>query len=398
MSSYNVSYCLDTKQYKYKSGGWYMEGYNKKTKSRAKRGIRIALMLVLLVISCTAGFFVAKARVALDQTLNHVTRDYGSKLSSVDLSGIKVKSDDNIVNILLIGNDKREEKYYTNQRGLRDVIMIATMDRKHGMLKLTSLMRDLRVFVPAADGYEKFNAATNHEGEVKSLYKTIAHNFNIKLDGYVEVDFDAFKEVVNALGGVEVNLTDTEVRYLSITNYIQKKKNRQGLVTGKQVLNGDQALGYCRIRKGFDMIGEPVVTASGLIDDYGRTWRQRAVLNSAFEKLKTKSLTTWYDIASKVMPYITTDLDNNQIFEYMKSVATMGTTDIYQLQIPHNPYFRESERGEFDDSYLIPTDGVSGEQNIEKNKDVLNQFIFEYDGNEEFEFKDSSLEDTENSY
>ena len=375
-----------------------MEGYNKKTKSRTKRGIRIALMLVLLVISCTAGFFVAKARVALDQTLNHVTRDYGSKLSSVDLSGIKVKSDDNIVNILLIGNDKREEKYYTNQRGLRDVIMIATMDRKHGMLKLTSLMRDLRVFVPAADGYEKFNAATNHEGEVKSLYKTIAHNFNIKLDGYVEVDFDAFKEVVNALGGVEVNLTDTEVRYLSITNYIQKKKNRQGLVTGKQVLNGDQALGYCRIRKGFDMIGEPVVTASGLIDDYGRTWRQRAVLNSAFEKLKTKSLTTWYDIASKVMPYITTDLDNNQIFEYMKSVATMVTTDIYQLQIPHNPYFRESERGEFDDSYLIPTDGVSGEQNIEKNKDVLNQFIFEYDGKEEFEFKDSSLEDTENSY
>lgn len=375
-----------------------MEGYNKKTKSRTKRGIRIALMLVLLVISCTAGFFVAKARVALDQTLNHITRDYGSKLPSVDLSGIKVKSDANIVNILLIGNDKREEKYYTNQRGLRDVIMIATMDRKHGMLKLTSLMRDLRVFVPAADGYEKFNAATNHEGEVKSLYKTIAHNFNIKLDGYVEVDFDAFKEVVNALGGVEVNLTDTEVRYLSITNYIQKKKNRQGLVTGKQVLNGDQALGYCRIRKGFDMIGEPVVTASGLIDDYGRTWRQRAVLNSAFEKLKTKSLTTWYDIASKVMPYITTDLDNNQIFEYMKSVATMGTTDIYQLQIPHNPYFRESERGEFDDSYLIPTDGVSGEQNIEKNKDVLKQFIFEYDGNEEFKFKDSSLEDTENSY
>lgn len=371
---------------------------NKKTRSRAKSGIRAVLAFLLLVISCTTGFFVAKARVTLDQTLNHVTRDYGSKLSSVDLSGIKVKSDDNIVNILLIGNDKREEKYYTNKRGLRDVIMIATMDKKHGMLKLTSLMRDLRVFVPAADGYEKLNAATNHEGEVKSLYKTIAHNFNIKLDGYVEVDFDAFKEVVNALGGVEVNLTDTEVRYLTITNYIQKKKNRQGLVTGKQVLNGDQALGYCRIRKGFDMIGEPVVTASGLIDDYGRTWRQRAVLNSSFEKLKTKPLTTWYDIASKVMPYITTDLDNNQIFEYMKSVATMGTTDIYQLQIPHNPYFRESERGEFDDSYLIPTDGVSSVQNIEKNKEVINQFIFEYDGKEEFEFKDSFQESTGNSY
>jgi len=370
----------------------------KRRKSRVKSSVKIIFILLFLVISGTAGFFVAKARVTFNKTLNHVNRDYNSKLSSVDLSGIKVKSDNDIVNILLIGNDRRDEKYYSNKRGLTDVIIIATMDRKHGTLKLSSVMRDLRVYVPASGSYEKINAATNYEGEVKSLYKTLAHNFNIKLDGYVQVDFDAFKEVVNAVGGVEVELTDTEARYLSITNYIQKKKNRRGLKAGKQVLNGDQALGYCRIRKGIDMIGEPVVTASGLIDDYGRTWRQRAVLNSAFEKLKTKSLTTWYDIASKVMPYITTDLDNNQIFEYMKSVATMGTTYIYQLQIPHNPYFRESERGEFDDSYLIPTDGVSGEQNIEKNKDVLNQFIFEYDGKEEFEFKDSSLEDTENSY
>lgn len=364
----------------------------KKRKSRVKNSVKIIFLLFFLVISGTAGFFVAKARVTFNQTLNHVKRDYNSKLSSVDLSGIKVKSDDDIVNILLIGNDKRDEKYYSNDRGLRDVIMIATMDRKHGMLKLSSVMRDLRVYVPAAGSYEKINAATNHEGEVKSLYKTLAQNFNIKLDGYVEVDFDAFKEVVDALGGVEVELTDTEARYLSITNYIKKKKYRKGLKAGKQVFNGEQALGYCRIRKGKDMIGEPVVTASGLIDDYGRTWRQRAVISSAFEKLKTMPLTKWYDIADKVLGYVVTDLDNDQIFQYMKDVATMGTTDIYQLRIPHNPYFRESSLGEFGpgNDCLVPTDGVSGEQDIEKNKEVLEQFIFEYNGKGEFEFKDSS--------
>ena len=364
----------------------------KKRKSRVKNSVKIIFLLFFLVISGTAGFFVAKARVTFNQTLNHVKRDYNSKLSSVDLSGIKVKSDDDIVNILLIGNDKRDEKYYSNDRGLRDVIMVATMDRKHGMLKLSSVMRDLRVYVPAADSYEKINAATNHEGEVKSLYKTLAQNFNIKLDGYVEVDFDAFKEVVDALGGVEVELTDTEARYLSITNYIKKKKYRKGLKAGKQVFNGEQALGYCRIRKGKDMIGEPVVTASGLIDDYGRTWRQREVISSAFEKLKTMSLTKWYDIANKVMGHIVTDLDNDHIFQYMKDVAAMGTTDIYQLRIPHNPYFRESSPGEFGpgNDCLVPTDGVSGEQNIEKNKEVLEQFIFEYNGKGEFEFKDSS--------
>lgn len=374
-------------------GGHIMGNNGKKQKkkgSRAKNGFKVIFMLVMLVASGTAGFFVAKARVTFNQTLNHVERDYNSKLSTVDLSGIKVKSDNDIVNILLIGNDKRDEKYYTNERGLRDVIMIATMDRKHGMLKLSSIMRDLRVYVPAIDNYEKINSATNHEGEVKSLYKTLAQNFNIKLDGYVEVDFDAFKEAVDALGGVEVELTDTEVRYLSITNYIRKKKYRKGLKVGKQVLNGEQALGYCRIRKGKDMIGEPVVTASGLIDDYGRTWRQRAVLTAAFEKLKTMPLTKWYGIAEKVMGYIVTDLDNDQIFDYMKAVATMGTTDIYQLRIPHNPYFRESETGEFGpgNDCLVPTDGMSGEWSIEKNKEVLEQFIFDYNGKGEFEFKE----------
>lgn len=371
----------------------------RKKKGRAKRNaIKAILMAAVIVLSAGAGYLAAKARVSLDNTLNHITRDYGSKLSAVDLSGIKVKSDNKIVNILLIGNDKRDEKYYTNKRGLRDVVMIGTMDKKHGMLKLSSIMRDLRVYVPAAGGYEKINSATNHEGEIKSLYKTIAQNFNIKLDGFVEVDFDAFKEVIDELGGVEVNLTDTEARYLSITNYIQKKRYRKGLKTGKQVLNGEQALGYCRIRKGKDMIGEPVVTASGLIDDYGRTWRQRAVISAAFEKLKTKPVTSWYKIADKVLGnYVITDLGNDQIFEYIQSVATMGTTDIYQLQIPHSPYFRESPKYEFGgndpNEYLVPTDGVSDDQDIEKNKEVLNQFIFDYNGEGEFEFKETGTED-----
>lgn len=365
---------------------------DKKEKNSVKNGFKIVFMLVFLIVSGTTGFFVAKARVKLDQTLSHVERDYNSKLSTVDLSGIKVKSDNDIVNILLLGNDRRDEKYYSNNRGLTDVIMVATMDRKHGVLKLSSIMRDLRVYIPEAGGYGKINAAANYEGGVKSLYKTLAQNFNIKLDGYVQVDFDAFKTVIDELGGVEVELTDTEMRYLSITNYIKKKKYRKGLKTGKQVFNGEQALGYCRIRKGKDMIGEPVVTVNGLIDDYGRTWRQRAVLGAAFEKLKTMPLTKWYEIADKVMGHIATDLDNDQILQYIKDVATMGTTNIYELRIPYNPYFRESYKGEFNDSCLVPTNGLSSSLDIGKNKDVLNQFIFEYDGKNEFEFADSYKE------
>ena len=355
---------------------------SKKSKKRVKRRSRFKniFMLVLLIISGTAGFFAAKAQVAFNYTLNHVERDYNSKLSTVDLSGIKVKSDDDIVNILFTGNDAREEKYYTNEQGLRDVIMIATMDKKHGILKLTSLMRDTWVYIPAAEKYGRINSATNYEGKYKSLYKTIAQNFNIKLEGFVEVDFNAFKKVIDALGGVEVELTDTEVRYLSQTNYIQKKKFRKGLVVGKQTLNGEQALGYCRIRKGKDIIGEPVVTVSGLTDDYGRTWRQRAVISSAFEKLKTMPISSWYDIANKVLEDVVTDLDNEQIIGYMKDVALMGTMEIHQLQIPQEPYFYwDSSTG------LVLTDGISSESNTAKNAEIMQKFIFDYDGEGDFE-------------
>lgn len=364
---------------------------SKKKNTNKKSGIAKKIIFgIMLMLSITVGFFVAKAKLTITQSLNHVTRDYDSKLSKVDLKGIKVKSDKNIVNILLIGNDARVEKGYENERGLMDVIMIATMDKKHGTLKLSSIMRDTIVYVPDAGKNMKINAATNYEGGVQSLYKTIAQNFNVKLDGYVQVSFDSFRKVVNALGGVEVELTDSEMRYLSQTNYIKKKKNRQGLIVGKQVLNGDQALGYCRIRKGMDIIGEPVVTVSGLTDDFGRTWRQRAVLGAAFAKLKTMPMSKWYDIANAVLEDIVTDLENDDIIKYMKDVALMGTTDIHQLQIPRNPYYRDSYKDEFPDgSCLVPTDGVSSDVNPEMNSKVLNQFIFEYDGEEEFEFVES---------
>ena len=158
-------------------------------------------MALLLVISGVAGFFVAKAQVTFNNTLNHVNRDYDTALKDVDLSGIKVNSDENVDNVLIVGNDYREEKGY-DESGLTDTKIIATMDTKHKNLKLTSLMRDMVVDIPD-HGLNKLNAA-NSFGGIQLLYKTIAQNFNIELDGYVEVGFNAFEKIVNAVGGVDV--------------------------------------------------------------------------------------------------------------------------------------------------------------------------------------------------
>lgn len=331
---------------------------------------------ILLVISGFVGFLVAKAQVTFYDSLDHVNRDYDTVLENVDLSGIKVNSDDDIVNILVIGNDYRKEANY-GASGLTDTMIIATMDLKHGTLKTTSLMRDLYVEIPGY-GYNKLNSA-NSFGGIELLYKTIATNFSIELDGYVEVDFKAFTDVVDAVGGVEIEVTESEATYLNTTNYIRDKKSRNVKV-GKQTLNGAQALGYCRIRK-------QGTTVNGLRDDYGRTWRQRTVINAVFDKVKSLPMTDWLKIANKVLKNVKTDLTNEKIIAYITDVVTMGTTEIHQLQIPVRGYYRGSQNGEFSvGSCLVMTDGVNSVFSTSANTEALNNFIFDYDGKEPFSY------------
>lgn len=337
----------------------------------------------LLIVSGVVGFVLAKAQVTFESTMKHVHRDYDTVLKDVDLSGINVNSDDNIVNVLVVGNDYREEKYYTAS-GLTDTMMIATIDMKHNTLKLTSLMRDILVDIPD-NGQNKLNAA-NSFGGIKLLYKTIAQNFGIELDGYVEVSFGAFEKIVNLVGGVEVELTESEAQYLNTTNYISKKKYRNVKV-GKQTLNGNQALGYCRIRKGG-------TTINGLRDDYGRTWRQRTVTAAVFDKVKKQPMTKWVDMAQKVLDgNVKTDLTNEQILSYMKNVIMLGTLEIHQLQIPVEGYYRGSNSEYSCGSCLVMTDGVNSNLDASANAEALRQFIFNYNGKKKFTYGTFTQED-----
>lgn len=337
------------------------------------------LMGILLVLSATAGFFVAKAQVLYNNSLNQINRDYDTALANVDLSGIHVNSDDQIVNILVVGNDYREERGY-GASGLTDTMIIATMDMKHGTLKTASLMRDLVVEIPG-HGKNKLNSA-NSFGGIELLYKTIATNFNIELDGYVEVGFAAFTNIIDKVGGIELELTESEASYLNSTNYIRNKKSRNVKV-GKQTLNGAQALGYCRIRKG------GVTTINGLRDDYGRTWRQRTTINAVFNKIKKLPMTDWLDIANVVLKKVTTDLTNEQITEYLKDAVSLGTTTINQMQVPVQGYFRSGYNGEYSfGSCIVMTSGGTA-WDTSANAEALNQFVFDYDGKEEFKYSRS---------
>lgn len=227
--------------------------------------------------------------------------------------------EDQVINLLLIG----EEGIYDDDLGRSDSSMILTINKEQKTLKLTSLMRDILVQIP---GYldNKLNAAY-HNGGGKLLTETIEKNFGIQIDGYVIVNFQGFEDIVDELGGVEIELTAEEAAYLNSHNYISKKKYRN-VVPGKQVFNGNQALGYCRVRY--------VISSNHQAGDFGRTERQRRVLLTLFEKYKSKNPVEMVKIAKKLLGYVSTNLDNTEILTYVTEAAMLGCDTIDTLNIP----------------------------------------------------------------
>lgn len=317
---------------------------NRKKKRRRRIFARV-LTCMLAILAIAGGSAAARVKYEVTSAFSSMNRDTNSDFAASINEG-NLLSEDDIVNILLIGSDKRAT---WKQTGRSDSVMIATIDNKHKQLKLTSLMRDMYLSIP---GYEdnRFNAAYSFGG-VNLMYQTIAENFGIKLDGYVLVDFAAFTDVIDRVGGVKLELTQEEYEYLTTAYH---RGSVLKVKAGMNVLNGEQALAYTRIRQ----------DARG---DFGRTERQRKVIEALFTEAKSMSFTELYNMAKKILPNVSTDLTDDAIVSYMKTILFMGTTDISQLRIPvNNSYENQTIRGM---KVLVP--------DLDVNKDVLSTFLFE---------------------
>lgn len=272
------------------------------------------ILSIFLVIGIAVGGVLGYYDARLEASVNT-----GKKLSDLDVDG-NLTFDKDVVNILLVGSDHGAIE---GDHGRSDSIMIATVNFKTKELKLTSLMRDMYVEIPD-HGKNKLNAAYAYGG-VELLYKTIAKNFGIKIDNYCVVDFETFEKVINKVGGVEISLEEKEAEYLNSTNYISKKKYRN-VKAGKQTLNGNQALGYARIRY--------VVSKKYGDGDFGRTGRQRAVIQAALNKVLDQSVTKIADIALDALKDVSTDMTASYLKSLVLKVVQMGTTEIDQMRIP----------------------------------------------------------------
>lgn len=290
-----------------------------KKKMSVKKKALIGVLGSVAVIAIAIVLFV---NYALNQ-INYETREdvvFAQPTGTAVPAPTPEPENKEVVNILLLGE---ESIYDGDGNGRSDAILIATINGEQKSLKLTSMTRDMYVDIP---GYSKnkLNAAYHNGGGFLTM-DTIEQNFKVDITGYVRVDFTAFETIVDKLGGVEIELTADEADYLNRKNYISNPSYRN-VREGSQLLNGNQALGYCRVRYR--------TASNGERDDFGRTYRQRTVLKAIFDKYKTKNPVEMVRIGTDLLPYVTTNMTKSQLVSYLTMAASFGTTELETMRIP----------------------------------------------------------------
>ena len=234
-----------------------------------------------------------------------------------DIGFVAERHGDHVINILLVGQDRREGE----GRQRSDSMILVSFNTKKNTITLTSFMRDQYVQIP---GYlnNKLNAAYAFGG-FKLLNATLEKNFGVFVDGNVEVDFFSFAAVVDMLGGVEINLTQAEVEHLYLSY-------GWTFNVGPQILNGEQALAYSRIR--------------AIDSDYRRAERQRTVLVNLLERYKDQTPATMLSILQEILPMVITDMSNSQILSLAGDLLPMiSTATVSNLRIPVDGTFQQGD-------------------------------------------------------
>ena len=239
---------------------------------------------------------------------------------NIEDGSIPIMEDKNVFNILLIGRDARSSQ----ERGRSDTMILVSINKKNKTITATSLLRDIYLEIPGKKN-NRLNSAYS-SGGAKLLMETIKQNFKIQIDKYISVDFFAFIDIVDAVGGISIDISEDEVEYANESirevNYLLGEDLNQDIIRepGLQMMNGKQVLGFARIRS----IGT----------DFARTARQREVLELIFNKIKNSSIIDLHHMLNKILPQVTTNLTEGEIFEQILKLPSYSKYQLQQWSIP----------------------------------------------------------------
>lgn len=283
---------------------------NKKSgKKTFKRVILIilAILIVLLGVVAGVGFWYVNDKLG---KVNYV---------DIDENNIEVNEgvDDKLNGyrtIAIFGVDSRSNQLEEGTRS--DSIILATIDEKTKEVKLTSVYRDTYLEITGRS-LDKVTHAYFYGGAELAM-STLNTNLDLNIKEFVTLNFESVVDIVNAVGGVNINITSAELKYINgyidEINKVTGNKASHVTKTGSQNLNGVQALAYGRIR----------YTSGG---DYKRTERMRDVLMAVVNKAKSMSLSQLNSLVDKVLPIVYTNINAGEILSLLPQVATYKITD-----------------------------------------------------------------------
>lgn len=311
-------------------------------KKRRRRIIVLLLEIIILAVLCVAAYVIFKLG-----KLNHVTLN-------ADNNGW---TQEGYTNIALFGNDSRGDTGVDGGSARSDTIIIASLNNETKEVKLVSVYRDT-MLEQKGQYYDKANVAYAQGGPEEAV-SMLNRNLDLDIQDYVSVNFLALADVVDLLGGVDMDLTYEEVVHMN--NYCVETSE----VTGKDYeriepeeagtyhLNGVQAVSYARIR----------YTSGG---DFTRTERQRLLVEKVVEKAKDAGIVKINKIINEVFPEVSTSLSATEILQ-----MAMGVFD-YKLGdtkgFPIEAATPESVPG-YSGSYVVPV-------GLEDNVIQLHEFLF----------------------
>lgn len=258
----------------------------------------------------------------------------------------KVNTD--IINIMLVGQDRREGE----PRQRSDVMILCTFNLVKNTFTMTSFMRDTWVYIPGR-GYDKMNAAYFYGG-FSLLNETLAVNFGVHVDANVEVDFYGFTDIIDFVGGVDIELTAKEAAYMNKnTGFEYNQGEKWNLKEGVNHLTGAQALAYSRIRH--------------LDSDFYRTARQRTVIMALVDSVKGMSLTALLAMVDDVLPMVTTNMTDYEILSYAVTLFPVLTTgEIVSMRLPAD--------GTYVDEWLL-NKGSNLIPDLQANRKILQEIM-----------------------
>lgn len=216
----------------------------------------------------------------------------GASAAVIDLTS--GSSQEDTLNILLIGQDRREGESTARS----DSMILCTFSKSQRKLTLTSFLRDLYVKIPGF-GSNRLNAAYAFGG-ADLLERTLEQNFGLCIDGSAEVDFSCFPKIIDVLGGVPIDLRSDEADWINL-------RTGSSLAGGSNLLTGQQALVYARIRN---------LDADG---DFSRTQRQRKVLIALLDGYQDAGLIKGLSLVKTLIPYISTDMSGEDILSHART-------------------------------------------------------------------------------